>query len=61
MAKVKCPNILCRSTDVSIVGMKTRHSLNINPLHPFTLINEKPAGRQTFHCNKCGKIFKAHI
>jgi hypothetical protein len=61
MAKVKCPNILCRSTDVTIVGMRTKHAINLNPLHPFTVIQEKPVGKQTFHCNKCGKVFKARI
>lgn len=57
MAKIKCPNIACRSTDVQLIGGKTKTTLNLNPLHPFTLTNQKPTGKQTFMCRKCGKVF----
>lgn len=44
----------------------TRHSINLNPLHPFTFINsnEKVTRKSVvkteskFVCNDCGKIFK---
>lgn len=61
MSKIKCPGLLCGSKDVSMIGGRTRTSLNFNPLHPFTLVNTKASGKQTFRCNKCGKIFKAKI
>lgn len=59
--KIKCPGLLCGSTDVSLVGEKMRTSINLNPLHPFTLVNHKAAKKQKFHCNKCGKVFEAKI
>ncbi len=61
MARIKCPNILCRSADVSLIGEKTKTKLNLNPLKPFTITTTKPTGSQTFKCNKCGKVFKARI
>ena len=61
MARIKCPNILCRSADVSIIGAKTKHALNLNPFHPLTIVTEKPLGTQTFRCNKCGKVFTAKL
>ena len=44
---------------------KTKYTANINPLHPFTLVNKKEKvvrKEQTytedkFICNSCGKIF----
>lgn len=39
--KIKCPGFLCGSTDVTLMGEKTRTSINLNPLHPFTLVNNK--------------------
>lgn len=61
MSKIKCPNMFCRSTDVTLIGGNTKTSLNLNPLHPFTLTKTKAKGKQTFHCNKCGKVFEAKI
>lgn len=61
MSKIKCPNWSCRSTDVSLVGGQTKTSLNLNPLKPFTLTKTKPTGKQTFHCNKCGKVFEVKL
>ena len=59
--KIKCPGLLCGSTDVTQIGEKTRTSIKLNPLHPFTLVNTKSAKKQKFHCNKCGRIFTAKI
>lgn len=59
--KIKCPSLTCRSTDVTVIAEKTRTSINLNPLHPLTLVNNKPTGKQKFHCNKCGRIFTAKI
>ena len=61
MSKIKCPNMFCRSKDVSVISTKERTSLNLNPLRPFTLFNHKDAGKAKFRCNKCGKIFTARI
>lgn len=61
MARIKCPNPLCRSANVQLVGGRTKTSLNLNPLHPFTLFNSKPKGKQTFVCNKCGKSFTHRV
>ena len=44
---------------------KTRYSLNLNPLRPFTLVNKKEKilkndrveTKDKFICNKCGLIF----
>lgn len=46
--KIKCPGLLCGSTDVTQIGEKTRTSVNLNPLHPFTLVNTKSAKKQNF-------------
>lgn len=45
---------------------KTRYTANLNPLHPFTLLNKKEKvvrkeqsyDVKKFMCNKCGKIFR---
>ncbi len=44
---------------------KTRYTANLNPLHPFTLVNKKEKVKRKeqvvterkFICNSCGKIF----
>lgn len=59
--KIKCPGLLCGNTDVTQIGEKTRTSVNLNPLRPFTLTNTKAAKKQKFHCNKCGRVFEAKI
>lgn len=59
--KIKCPGLFCRSTNVTQIGGKSRTSINFNPLHPFTLVNNKAMKRQKFHCNKCGRVFTAKI
>lgn len=59
--KIKCPGFMCGSTDVTMIAEKTRTSINLNPLHPFTLVNTKPTGKQKFHCNKYGRVFTAKI
>lgn len=46
--KIKCPWFLCGSTDVTQIGEKTRTSVNLNPLHPFTLTNTKSAKSKNF-------------
>lgn len=45
---------------------KTRYTANLNPLHPFTLVNKKEkivrkeqtVTESKFICNSCGKIFE---
>lgn len=59
MAKLKCPK--CRSTEIDLVGGKMKTTLNLNPLHPFTLVNHTPKGKQEFHCRRCGTLFKAKL
>lgn len=59
--KIKCPGLLCGSTDVTQIGERTRTSINLNPLHPFTLVNNTASRKQKFHCNKCGRVFTAKI
>lgn len=61
MARIKCPKMLCGSKDVTMIGARSRTSINLNPLHPFTVFNNKAAGKQKFRFNKCGKVFKAKI
>ncbi len=56
MAKLKCPK--CKGYDIERIAGKTKTSLNLNPLKPFTLVNSKPTGKQEFHCKSCGKLFK---
>lgn len=69
--EVYCPR--CKSPNCShyqeqkvIPGKtKTRYTANLNPLHPFTLVNkkekvkreEKTVTENKFICNSCGKIF----
>lgn len=69
--EVYCPR--CRSANCShykeqkiVPGKtKTRYSLNLNPLRPFTLVNKKEKvlkkdrveTKDKFICNKCGLIF----
>lgn len=69
--EVYCPR--CGSEDCSyyqeqkiIPGKtKTRYTANLNPLHPFTLVNKKEKvikkdkviTENKIICNKCGKIF----
>lgn len=55
--KIKCPSLFCGSTDISFIGGRSKTTINLNPLHPFTLRNTKPVGKQKFKCNKCGKVF----
>lgn len=59
--KIKCPGLFCGSTDVSPIGERKRTSINLNPFHPFTIVNTKTSGKQKFHCNKCGRVFTARI
>lgn len=40
--KIKCPGFLCGSADVEYLGGNQRTSINLNLLHPFTLVNTKP-------------------
>ena len=71
LQRVYCPR--CRSSNCShykeqkiIPGKtKTRYNINLNPLHPFTLVNKKEKvvrkdqliTENKFICNDCGKIF----
>ena len=59
--KIKCPGFLCGSADVEYLGGNQRTSINLNLLHPFTLVNPKPKGKQKFRCRKCGIVFTAKI
>lgn len=59
MAVIKCPK--CKSTNIDHIGGKIGASLNLNPLHPLTLVNHKPKGKQLWHCRDCGKEFKAKM
>ena len=59
--KIKCPGFLCGSADVEYLGGNQRTSINLNLLHPFTLVNTMPKGKQKFRCRKCGKVFTAKI
>ena len=70
--EVYCPR--CGSEDCSHykeqnvipAKTKTRYTANLNPLHPFTLVNkkekvkrkEKVVTEAKIICNSCGKIFK---
>ena len=51
--KIKCPRFGCGSTDVEYLSGNQKTTINLNPLHPFTLVNTKPKGKQTFRCKKC--------
>lgn len=69
--EVYCPR--CGSSDCSHYQeqmvipekTKTRYNANLNPLHPFTLVNKKEkvvrkeqiVTESKFICNSCGKIF----
>ncbi len=60
MAKtLKCPK--CKSVNVDMLQEKTRTTLNLNPLHPFTLVNHKPTGKCKFRCLDCGRIFETKL
>lgn len=59
MAKLKCPK--CKSPNVQLVGGRSRTTLDLNPLRPFTLVKHKPTGKQTFQCIECGKVFEEKI
>lgn len=60
MAKtLKCPK--CKSIDVEIISEKTRTTLNLNPLHPFTLVEQKPTGKAKCRCRECGRLFEAKL
>nr|DAO14033.1 MAG TPA: hypothetical protein [Caudoviricetes sp.] len=53
--KIKCPRFGCGSTDVEYLSGNQKTTLNLNPLHPFTLVNTKPKGKQTFRCKSVGQ------
>lgn len=65
--EVHCPR--CGSEDCTFYKevvpekTKTRYTMNLNPLRPFTIMNKKQkivSKQQTldkYMCNKCGKIF----
>ena len=71
LQEVYCPR--CRSWDCSHTQItttvpqktKTRYTVNLNPLRPFTLVNKKEKIKQQggtysqhrFVCNRCGLIF----
>lgn len=57
--KICCPK--CKGTNVQLLGGKTKTTLNLNPLKPFTLVNHKPTGKQTFQCLACGRTFEQKI
>ena len=60
MGKVlKCPK--CKGVSIEILSEKQRTSVNLNPLHPFTLVNHTPTGKVTCHCTDCGKVFKTKL
>ena len=61
MARLKCPAFGCGSTNVQMIGGKTKTSLNLNPLHPFTLVSTKAKGKQKFQCLVCGKVWEQKI
>lgn len=56
MASVKCPK--CKGTNIECIGGKTKTTLNLNPLHPFTLVNHKAKGKQDWFCKDCGHRWK---
>ena len=60
MATVKCPKWSCRSTNVQVISAKTRTSLNLNPLRPFTILNHKQ-GPTKFMCMDCGNVFEMKV
>lgn len=71
LVEVYCPR--CNSWDCSHTQItatvpqktKTRYTVNLNPLRPFTLVNKKEKIKQQggtysqhrFACNRCGLIF----
>lgn len=61
MAKLKCPALGCGSSNIQIIGGKTKTSLNLNPLKPFTFFDHKPSGKQKFMCRDCGKVWEKRI
>lgn len=56
---LKCPK--CKSASVEIVQQKTKTTVNLNPLKPFTLVNHKPTGKVKVHCLDCGRIFETKL
>ena len=58
-AKLLCP--MCKSPDVEVVSQDMKKTLNLNPLHPFTLHNYKPKGKARLHCRKCGFLFEKKV
>lgn len=55
MYKRRCPR--CFSEEVSPVT-RTRTTVNLNPLHPFTLVKHKAMKKTDWVCNNCGKVFR---
>ena len=49
--RIKCPK--CKSTNVGITGDRTKTTLNLNPLKPFTLVNHKVT-KENWLCYDCG-------
>lgn len=55
----------CTETNITPAKTKTKYSANLNPLHPFTLLNKKEKVLKKeqvqeikkFVCNRCGKKF----
>jgi len=50
----RCPR--CKSTNISMSGNRTKTTMNLNPLKPFTLVNHKPT-KQIWTCMSCGKTW----
>ena len=46
---------------LNIYQVIKKTTINLNPLHPFTLVNTKPKGKQTFRCKKCGRVFETKL
>lgn len=60
--KIKCPRFGCDSTDVEYLsGNQKKTTINLNPLHPFTLVNTKSKRKQIFRCKKCGRVFETKL
>lgn len=59
MAKLKCPK--CKSPNVQVVSGKTKTTVNLNPLKPFTIVNHSPKGKQKIQCMSCGNVFEKKL
>ena len=59
MSRLLCPS--CKGANVQVVGGKTKTTLNLNPFHPFTLVNHTAKGKTSFQCTDCGKLFTKNI